>query len=473
MNDYIRVNCTELRWPELVCAEPGSNSRGHSPPFHIANASITQLTAIDLLCLIDFSISKIMEPLLQLETALRAVVEEAKRPNAAAAFASLRRADPNNDPALTAVASRVVDLASEVTQLLEPAYLALADHLFGYQHTQCLAAVVELRIPDCLASGPQTFEQLSISSGARRDRLRQVLRLLYNNGVFSYDAETDSVRNNEASEMLKQDHWTQWHRWASVCSKQFYQMAQGLPRAMSDGVTRSPAQVHYDTDESMFSYLERNGTMVQLRECMGAAAIAQTPGMITGYPWAELSNHTLFDLGGGDGSLIAGLLRAIPTLQGGIMDTPRVFPFLQEAFHHPSSKYADVALRIPPERVIAGDFLQEVIPSEAYVMRWCLHDWNDEQACQILRNIRRSIINSPVSRLIILESVLADGRWGRMSRIGDINVMVTAEHGQERTETQWRQLTACTGWKVVSITQLPGAWPSAIDMRPVERPENV
>ncbi|RAQ78981.1 O-methyltransferase [Aspergillus flavus] len=195
--------------------------------------------------------------------------------------------------------------------------------------------------------------------------------------------------------------------------------------------------------------------------------------MITGYPWAELSNHTLFDLGGGDGSLIAGLLRAIPTLQGGIMDTPRVLPFLQEAFHHPSSKYADVALRIPPERVIAGDFLQEVIPSEAYVMRWCLHDWNDEQACQILRNIRRSIINSPVSRLIVLESVLADGRWGRMSRLGDINVMVTAEHGQERTETQWRQLAACTGWKVVSITQLPGAWPSAIDMRPVERPENV
>lgn len=72
-----------------------------------------------------------MESLLQLETALRAVVEETKRPNAAAAFASLRRADPNNDPALTAVASRVVDLASEVTQLLEPAYLALADHLFG------------------------------------------------------------------------------------------------------------------------------------------------------------------------------------------------------------------------------------------------------------------------------------------------------------------------------------------------------
>ncbi|KAE8152945.1 O-methyltransferase-domain-containing protein [Aspergillus avenaceus] len=450
----------------VACAGSGNHSRVHS--FHTSTEAIVSENQFHFYFQIIRCFNRMMESLLQLETALKAVVEDSKQPTTAATFASLRRAEPNNDPAVTAVASRVVDLASEVTQLLEPAYLALADHLFGYQNTQSLAAAVKLQIPDCLASGAQTIEQLAQSSGARSDRLRQILRLLYNNGIFSFDPETDSVQNNEASELLVRDHWTQWHRWASVCSQEFYQMAQGLPHAVDAGVTRSPAQVHYDTDESMFSYLERNGTMVRLRGCMGGAAVAQTPGMISGYPWAELAGHTLFDLGGGDGSLMAGLLRAFPTLQGGIMDTPRVLPVLQEAFHESSGRYADVALRIPSGRLIAGDFLQEVVPSEAYVMRWCLHDWTDEQACQILRNIRRSIISSPVSRLLVLESVLADGRWGRMSRLGDINVMVTAEHGQERTEAQWRHLAASTGWKVVSISQLPGAWPSAIDMRPVD-----
>ncbi|KAK2870570.1 hypothetical protein FQN49_003083 [Arthroderma sp. PD_2] len=408
-----------------------------------------------------------LKSLKQLEAALQAVVEESKQDNNAASLASLRRVDQSCDPALMATASRIVDLANKVTQSLEPAHLSLADHLFAYQHTQCLAGAVNLRIPDHLAAGPQKLDELAKTSKARPDRLRQVLRLLYNNGIFDYDSETDSVRNNEASEMLQQSHWTQWHRWASVCSREFYEMAQGLPQSLAEGVTRSPAQLHYDTDESMFGYLERNGIMVRLRECMGATAVAQTPGMISAYPWGELSGTTLIDLGGGDGSLIAALLRAFPTLQGGVFDTPRVLPFLQEAFHTSTGKYADVGLRISAERLLAGDFLTEVVPAEAYVMRWCLHDWNDEQACKILRNVRKSIAVGPVSRLVVLESVLTDGRCGRMSRIGDINVMVTAEHGQERTESEWRRLAGCTGWEVASITPLPGAWPSAIDLRPV------
>ncbi|EFR00306.1 O-methyltransferase [Nannizzia gypsea CBS 118893] len=407
-----------------------------------------------------------LESLTSLEAALRAVVEQSNQPNNAAVLASLRKVDQGCDTGLTTIANNIIDLANKVIQTLEPAHLALADHLFAYQNTQCLAAAVKLRIPDHLADGPLTLEQLATSSQARPDRLRQILRLLYNNGIFDYDPATDSVRNNEASEMLQQSHWTQWHRWASVCGREFYEMAQGLPQALEKGATRSPAQVHYNTDESMFSFLEGNGTMVRLRECMGATAMAQTPGMVSAYPWGELSGATLIDLGGGDGSLIAALLRAFPNIHGGVFDTPRVLPFLQEAFHSPSGKYADVGSRISPKNIIAGDFLTEVVPAEAYVMRWCLHDWNDEQARKILENVRKSIIKGPTSRLVVLESVLADGRCSRMSRIGDINVMVTAEHGQERTESDWRRLATSSGWEVASITPLPGAWPSAIDLRP-------
>ncbi|KAF7168588.1 hypothetical protein CNMCM5623_001570 [Aspergillus felis] len=408
-----------------------------------------------------------MKPLIQLENALRTVLEVSQQHDIAETLASLRRAEPSCDSGLASTASRIVDLASEVVQLLEPAHLVLADHLFAYQYTQSLASAVGLRIPDHLKSGPQTLEQLAALSEARPDRLRQVLRLLYNHGIFAYDAATDTVRNNEASELLQRTHRGQWHQWASVCSREFYEMAQGLPQALGETTLRSPAQIHHDTDESMFSYLERSGTMIRLRECMGAAASAQTPGMVSSYPWHELANSTLVDLGGGDGSLMAALLREIPTLQGGILDTPRVLPFLHEAFHSASGQHADVGAQIPPERLIGGNFLEGVVPADAYVMRWCLHDWNDDQVCQILRNIRRSIIMGTVSRLIVLEAVLADGQSGRMSRLGDINVMITAEHGQERTEKEWRRLAAATGWRVDSITPLIGAWPCAIDMRPI------
>ncbi|KAF3896651.1 O-methyltransferase GliM [Trichophyton interdigitale] len=407
-----------------------------------------------------------LQSLTTVEAALRTVLWEFDQPNNAALLASLRRVDQGGDIRVTSSANNIIDLANKVIQTLEPAHLALADHLFAYQNTQCLAGAVKLRIADHLSDGPLKLEQLATSSKARPDRLRQILRLLSNNGIFHYDSATDTVRNNEASEMLQQSHWTQWHRWASVCGHEFYEMARGLPQSLEEDAVRSPAQIHYDTDESMFGFLESNGTMIRLRECMGATAMAQTPGMVSAYPWGELAGTTLIDLGGGDGSLIAALLRAFPDIRGGVFDTPRVLPFLREAFHSPAGKYADVGTRISSENLIAGDFLTEVVPAEAYVMRWCLHDWNDEQARKILENIRKSIIKGPVSRLVVLESVLADGRCSRMSRIGDINVMVTAEHGQERTESDWRRLASSSGWEIARIAPLPGAWPSAIDLRP-------
>jgi hypothetical protein len=72
-----------------------------------------------------------MKPLLQLENALRTVLEVSQQHDIAETLASLRRAEPSCDSGLASTASRIVDLASEVVQLLEPAHLVLADHLFG------------------------------------------------------------------------------------------------------------------------------------------------------------------------------------------------------------------------------------------------------------------------------------------------------------------------------------------------------
>lgn len=72
-----------------------------------------------------------VEGLYQLEKALRAVIESCSRGDVSASLASLRKAEPGLDPGLVASATRVVDLASQAIQLLEPAHLVLADHFFG------------------------------------------------------------------------------------------------------------------------------------------------------------------------------------------------------------------------------------------------------------------------------------------------------------------------------------------------------
>jgi hypothetical protein len=67
--------------------------------------------------------------------------------------------------------------------------------------------------------------------------------------------------------------------------------------------------------------------------------------------------------------------------------------------------------------------------------------------------------------LVVLESILSDERMGRLSRYGDMSMMMTA-NGQERTLSQWENLLKQAGWITEKIHRLRNAWVQAIDLRP-------
>lgn len=72
-----------------------------------------------------------LQSLMTIEAALRTVLREFDQPDNAALLASLRRVDQEGDIRVTSAANNIIDLANKVIQTLEPAHLALADHLFG------------------------------------------------------------------------------------------------------------------------------------------------------------------------------------------------------------------------------------------------------------------------------------------------------------------------------------------------------
>ncbi|KAI0455778.1 S-adenosyl-L-methionine-dependent methyltransferase [Xylaria acuta] len=364
------------------------------------------------------------------------------------------------------LAAQALDLLSEIRLLLEPGHLILADHFMGYMNSKALYAAVDLNVPDTLRPGPKTLPELASQCGARPDRLRQVMRTLHNDGIFAYDASTDSYSNNATSVLLLSDHWTQWRNWVGLYGNEFYDMARGIPLACKKNATRSPAQIDFDTDDTMFTYFSKQGWIPKFHQTLSGGAIAQAPGILEDYPWEEVANSTVIDIGGGGGGLIALLLRKYKTMRGAILEVPRVIEQAKQNFHSLDGQYVDVKDQIPLENLIAGDFFEEVTPSNVYTMKWCLHDWDDEKAGVILRNIRKAILRSPQSRLIVLESVLRDGHMGRMSRYGDMNMMV-AVSGKERDARGWRTLAASTGWRVRKIYPLRNAWPSAIEFVPV------
>ncbi|KAL2842716.1 pyridoxal phosphate-dependent transferase [Aspergillus pseudoustus] len=253
------------------------------------------------------------------------------------------------DVALGELAGKTIDLLHQIEQLLEPSSLVLADHFLGYLNSKCLCAAVEFHIPDLLANGPRTLAELAQLSGAREDRLRQVLRVLHNNGIFTCSADKETYRNNPTSEMLKTDHWTQWHNWVDLYGNEFYDMARGIPASLRQGTVRTPAQINFDTDENMFDYFTRQGWLPRLHRTLGGGATAQAPGILADYPWEEFGDKTFLDIGGGEGALIALILRQHPGMQGALLDTPEVIEHAQSLFKSGNgrlSRYADLTMMV-------------------------------------------------------------------------------------------------------------------------------
>ncbi|KAI3326354.1 S-adenosyl-L-methionine-dependent methyltransferase [Xylariaceae sp. AK1471] len=363
------------------------------------------------------------------------------------------------------LAAQAVDTLHKIQLMLDPPALILADNFLGYVRSKCLSAAVQRGVPDALEQRAMTATELAKSTHSRSDRLVQIMRILCNQGIFTYDESTDRYSNSPASSLLASNHWTQWHNWVTLYGTQFYDIARGIPDSIAENASRSAAQINYDTDDDMFTFFRRQEWAPQLHRTLGGGATAQLPGILEDYPWHEVAGGLVMDIGGGGGDFIAGLLRKYPTMQGGLFDQSHVVDLVRQ-FFKPDGKFHDIVDQVQSHHLIGGNFFESLPECSVYTMKWCLHDWKDAEAISILKNIRKSVIIGPESRLIVLESILSDKHSNRLTQYGDINMMMTI-NGQERTEDEWRRLAISSGWNLNGIWDLRRAWVKAMEFRPM------
>lgn len=104
---------------------------------------------------------------------------------------------------------------------------------------------------------------------------------------------------------------------------------------------------------------------------------------------------------------------------------------------------------IPHERLkaVGGNFFEWAPPGgDAYLLRFVLHDWSDENAATILRCLRRAM--KPSATLILAEWVIPEGREENLSKWPGLHMMVMFEGARERTHTEHRRLLAAEGFEM-------------------------
>src|SRR5512133_4203903 len=130
---------------------------------------------------------------------------------------------------------------------------------------------------------------------------------------------------------------------------------------------------------------------------MAADVTAWAPDIVAAYDWGSLGH--LVDVGGGNGALLATLLREYPGLRGTVLDLPGAAEAARKAL-----TAAGLAHR---SDATPGSFFDPLPPSAGgYLLCAVLHDWDDGSARTILRRCAEAA--GTHGRVFVVEKFVTD-----------------------------------------------------------------
>ncbi len=322
----------------------------------------------------------------------------------------------------------------------------LGQLISGYWKAQAVYAAAKLELPDLLADGPKTVEELASASGGHAPSLYRLLRALASVGIFAQRDDGKFQMTPLAEPLRRGVPGSQWAM-AVMMGEEHYHVWGDLIFSLETGETA----FNRIYGMPIFEFLSENEEKGQIfDQAMTSIHGPETAAIINAYDFAGI--ETLADIGGGNGSTLIPILQAHPHLRGVLFDLPPVIERTRE--HIAAAGLSDRC------QLIAGSFFETIPPgADAYLMRHIIHDWNDEQCHTILRNCHAAMRAS--DRLLVVESVIPAGNEPFFGKWLDLTMMLIPG-GKERTAAEYRELYGRAGFELTGIT------PTATEVSMVE-----
>jgi hypothetical protein len=283
-------------------------------------------------------------------------------------------------------------------------------------------------------------DDLATAAGARAPALYRILRLLASEGVFA-EAEDGRFELTPLAAALRRDAGPMRLQVLFLGREASWQAAGSLLYTVRTGET---AFDHVHGVDFFAYYRQHPDQRVLFDQLMAAQTTPAARAVATGYDFSGFG--TVVDVGGGRGALAVELLRAYPHLRGVVFDQPAVSADAREAI-----EAAGLTGRC---QVVGGDFFVAVPDGgDAYLLKYVLHDWDDERSVAILRACRRAIPSS--GRLLVVELLVPPGNAPSFAKTQDVNMLINLG-GRERTEAEYRQLFAGAGFDLTRIVPVQG-----------------
>lgn len=331
---------------------------------------------------------------------------------------------------------------------------------YGALRAQILCVTVELGLAECLAqNGPQTASALAPKFGINAAVLERVLRGLVSMSVCD-EIEGSRFRLTALGEYLRPNHPDSLEARVLLHGQVFYRIWGELAEALRTGKGGSQLAVGMPAYEY---FIKEPQVGLLFDRTMASEAPFRHHPAVEAYNFGQFA--TVVDVGGGNGALMAEILKAYPEPAGIVFDLPRVAAAAQQTID--ASGLGDRC------RFIAGDAF-ETVPGggDVYVLSNFLVSWTDDQAVTLLRNCRKAIAES--GKVLLIEWIMpTDNEPRERFRFFDtvfrdlimLSVNGSAS-GRVRTRAEFRDLLGRAGFELTAVTSTRGSI-NVIEARPI------
>ena len=307
----------------------------------------------------------------------------------------------------------------------------------GMWAAQAVATAAKMRIPDLLADGPKTAQEVAKAINADASGVYRLMRAVTSMGVLTMQADQrfaltplgDCLRSDVAQSMrsliiaeMAPGHWRPWAE---------------LEYSVRTGQSSVPKTLDMDIWEY---YKQNNEEGVLFAEAMSGMSHMAMHAVLASYSFAGAS--MVVDVGGSHGDFVLSVLQRETSARGILFDR-------QEVIDGAAANVTAAGMVDRVERV-AGDFFKSVpAGGDVYLLKHILHDWNDEECITILKNVRTAM--APGARVVVVEMLINDQDPHSLAPLLDLDMLVMVS-GKERTADEFAALFVKAGLKLSGVT---------------------
>ncbi|TVU03246.1 hypothetical protein EJB05_51215, partial [Eragrostis curvula] len=221
------------------------------------------------------------------------------------------------------------------------------------------------------------------------------------------------------------------------------------------GVAEMPFKAAHGMDlwEAMRDDLQFNGVF---NAGMGSSSKLTLDFVVTKCGEAFDGISSLIDVGGGTGSAARAIARAFPHVKCSVLDLPNVISGIPPGDDDGTVQY------------IAGDMMNHIPPTDAVLLKYVMHDWNDEDCVKILTQCKKAIFSGEPSegKVIIIDTVVGSPAKDMFEfQVSFDMLMMVLTTGKERDEHEWGKIFVNAGFKHYKMRPVLG-FLSVIELYP-------